>query len=172
VVAGVADERPAGARRGSEECGQRSRAAQRLGDDRVPEQVGERQTRPKLPGVGIDGVAAERVVLAARPLRGGEREAVADREDAEESAWFEPGVHARDRGTAPVCVVGEGYRRVVMVNPRPGQLGNPGVTAVCADHQARAALSRRSRYSGDSVARTDGLGIDTDVPSQSSSASR
>jgi hypothetical protein len=106
-----------------------------------PEQVGECQTRPKLPGVGIDGVAAERVVLAARPLHEGERDAVADREDAEESAWFEPGVHARDRGTAPVCVVGEGYRRVVMVNPRPGQLGNPGVTAVCADHQARAALS-------------------------------
>jgi hypothetical protein len=66
VGADVADERPAGARRGSEECG--NAAAHRLGDDRVPEQVGERQTRPKLPGVGIDGVAVERVVLAARPL--------------------------------------------------------------------------------------------------------
>jgi hypothetical protein len=61
-----------------------------------------------------------------------------------------------------------------MVNPRPGQPGNPGVTAVCADHQARAALSRRSRYSGDSVAlaqqAVDGHPISTVTPAASGCA--
>jgi hypothetical protein len=54
--------------------------------------------------------------------------------------------------------------------PRPaGQSGSYG--RLRRSPGARGALPR-SRYSGDSVARTDGLGIDTDVPSQSSSASR
>ena len=46
VVAGVTDQRPARPRRRPEEGGQGCRAAQRLGDDRLSEQAGQRLTRP------------------------------------------------------------------------------------------------------------------------------
>lgn len=100
----------------------------------------------------MERAAAERRVVGARCLHEGQCECAPDRDDAEEPAGFEQGMHAGDRAAAPVGVVADRDRRVVVVRPRADQPGGPGVAAVRADYQTPAAVARRSGEAGDSLA--------------------